>query len=311
MRRIGSGAWLQRLSIPERRSWARCVEVDLEQTTGRLHTNDELIRRSFYPGVPGYLLPEVKSGESLPEWLMKRSAEEGLPILACNALHTNFVRGNGFVVVNGRLICKPPGSIPLDGERHQPLDGAYTSLVLAPRPAKIVKLEIQQGKFAGHPGCDLAISGPSIVSQGKNTSSQIPVRLPAQGQTLGDEVNFTVVAGHGAEGPVVRTLWTALGVNAAGRLLAVSVFGGNPCRAPGQPELIIFRAGAAEGLTLPEMAELMIQLGALDAILAGGSGDTQQSVGGAIWCAQPRAQTGREQVSAPMRGLGAILAIYG
>jgi hypothetical protein len=56
----------------------------------------------------------------------------------------------------------------------------------------------------------------------------------------------------------------------------------------------------------------MIHLGAESAILGGGSGDTQQMIAtGLAWCALPRAQAGRVQVRDPLRGLGAILAIYG
>ena len=276
------------------------------QAVVRLHFNLDLLRRSFHPAGDNYQSPLVKSGDSLPEWLKSRAANEPRPLLACNALHTNFARGNGFLIADGRLICKPQETIPLDGNRHQPLDGAYTCLWLAPGTLQVCRLELRQGALLEGQGCDMALSGPQIVHLSQNITSDMSVRLPAQGPTQGDEINFL------ADGEAWRTSWTAFGITRGLRLLAVSVFGGSPRRIPGQHEQIQFQPAPGDGLTLHEMANLMIHLGADEAILGGGSGDTQQFVGaGPAWGALPRAQAGRVQVSDPLRGLGAILAIHG
>jgi hypothetical protein len=297
--------WGQTLRIPDRRAWGRCVEIDLAQTVARLHTSEDLIRRSFHPADKNLLPPQVRSGESLPDWLKSRSDDEARPILACNALHTNFVRGNGFVIIDKQLICKPAGAIPLDGNQHQPLDGPYTVLQLAPDPARVRRLEIRQGALLDKPRCNLAISGPSIVHRGQNSTNGIPVRLPESGQTIRDEINFLPDDDSG------RTSWTALGVNASGHLLAVSIFTGAPQRVSEGGKQVVFQPSPGDGLSLHEMADLVLHLGASEAILAGGSGDTQQFVTGkTAWCAMPRAQAGRVQVSSSLRGLGAILAIY-
>jgi hypothetical protein len=229
-----------------------------------------------------------------------------LPILACNALHTNFVRGNGFVIQDGRLVCKPAGTIPLDGDRHKPLDGAYTTLILSASKVQVGKLAIQNGVLLEQAGCHLAISGPHIVNRGWNTAGEVAVRLPGQGQTVGDEINFLPDdQGTG------RTSFTSLGINKAGQLMTVSMFAGKPKRVAGQSERIVFQPAAGDGLTLVEMADLMIHLAADEAILGGGSGDTQQyTQGRAAWCALPRPQAGRIQAASALRGLGAILAIY-
>jgi hypothetical protein len=270
-----------------------------------LYFSDDLLRRSFHPDGVNYQPPEIKSGDSLPEWLNNRAAYETRPALACNALHTNFVRGNGFLILDGRLICKPPETIPLDGDRPLPLDGAYTCLWLAPGPLQVRRLELRQGALLVGQGCKMALSGPQIVHLGQNIAAEIPVRLPAQGPTRGDEVNFL------PDGEAWQTSWTAFGITQTGRLLAVSVFAGSPQRAPGQPAQIRFQLGLGDGLTLHELADLMIHLDAKEAILGGGSGDTQQVAGAeAAWCALPRAQTDRVQIHAPLRGLGAILAVY-
>lgn len=297
--------WVQNLRIPERCAWGRSAEIDLRQVQIRLHLDRDLIQRSFHPDGAGYRPPEVTSGLSLPDWLKTQAKSEAQPLLACNALHTNFVRGNGFVVIDQELICKPPGTIPLDGEAHQPLQGAYTALLLTPQGARLSKLRVHQGRVLDWAGCGLAISGPQIVCQGQNTANQVPVRLPGQGQTLGDEINFPV------DNPAARTSFTALGVNSAGRLLAVSVFAGQPSRAARQRGQIVFRPATSDGLTLREMADVMVHLGAQEAILGGGSGDTQQAIRGQpTWCALPRPQAGRVQATGSLRGLGAILAIY-
>lgn len=297
--------WVQRLRIPERCAWGRSAEIDLRQVQIRLHLDRDLIQRSFHPDGAGYRSPEVISGQSLPDWLETQAGGKARPLLACNALHTNFVRGNGFVVIDQELICKPPGTIPLDGETHQPLQGAYTALLLTPEGARLSKLMVHRGRVLNWAGCGLAISGPQIVRQGQNTASETPVRLPGQGQTLGDEINFPV------DDPAARASFTVLGVNSAGRLLVVSVFAGQPSRVARQREQIVFRPAAGDGLTLREMADVMIHLGAQEAILGGGSGDTQQAIRGQpTWCALPRPQAGRVQATGSLRGLGAILAIY-
>jgi hypothetical protein len=300
------GIWVQNLRIPERLAWGRSAEIDLTQVQFSLHVSDDLIQRSFHPAGLGYQPQQINSGESLPDWLNNLAVGERRPVLACNALHTNFVRGNGFVIADGQLVCKTPGTIPLDGDHYQPLDGRFTALTLSTSSGQVRKLEIQQGVVLDYPSCDVAISGPPIVYQGRNTAGEIPVRFPTNGQTLGDEINFS------PDEVTARTSFTTLGVNRAGRLLAVSVFAGTPRRMPGQGDRVVFQPSVSDGLTLSEMADLMIHLGAVEAILGGGSGDTQQVIQGCpAWCALPRPQESRSSLNSPLRGLGAILAIYG
>ena len=299
------GIRVQNLRIPERHAWGRIAEIDLTQVQFRLHVSDDLIQRSFHPAGASYQPSQVNSGKSLPDWLKDRAVRKNLPILACNALHTNFVRGNGFVIVDGQRLCKPTGTIPLDGDHYEPLDGKYTALTLSTGGPQVRKIEIQQGNLLDYPSCHLAISGPLVVYQGLNTAGSIPVRLPAQGQTVGDEINFY------PNDPTVRTSFTTLGVSRTGRLLAVSVFAGRPRRVPRQGDRIVFQPSANDGLTLYEMADLIIDLGADEAILGGGSGDTQQFVQGSpTWCALPRPQENRNRLNSTLRGLGAILRIY-
>ena len=300
----------QVFEIAERQAVLRAVCFDLSQAVAHLETSPELLQRSFHPSSPEHFLPpETNSGDHLPGWLAKLP-EAARPRLACNALHTNFVRGNGFVVIDGQLICKPPGAIALDGQAYQPLDGDYTALVLSPGPPALRTLRIRRGALLANPAPWLAISGPALVRAGRNYARSIPVRLPSQGQTLGNEINFSPGEDQ------VRSSFTAFGPTSRQEMLVISVFAGRPERLPGGPvDLTIFHPLPGAGLTLAELGRWMISLGAVQSIFAGGSGDTQQYVQGhGLWAALPYPKPGRVQVDGPdapsrLRGLGAILSI--
>ncbi|MEW5872145.1 MAG: hypothetical protein AB1894_22985 [Chloroflexota bacterium] len=305
---------LQVFEIAEQQAVLRAACFDLSQAAVHLETSPELLRRSFHPSSPEHFLPpETNSGEPLPGWLAKLP-EADRPRLACNALHTNFVRGNGFVVIDGQLICKPPGAIALDGQAYQPLDGDYTALVLSPGPPALCSLRIRRGALLTNPAPRLAISGPALARAGRNYARSIPVRLPGQGQTNGNEINFFPEMTPAGE--LVRSSFTAFGLTSRQELLVVSVFAGRPERLPGGTvDVTIFHPLSNAGLTLVELGYWMLSLGAAQAILAGGSGDTQQYVQGhGLWAALPYPKPGRVQVDGHdalghLRGLGAILSI--
>ncbi len=281
----------------------RSVTIDPAKTPPHIYISWDLLQRSFHPAGNRYLPSHTNTGDSLPTWLEKRKAGSPAVRFATNTLHTNFVRGNGFIVLGFRLIHKPPQAIPLDGDNAQPLDGSYTTLVLSPGHPRIQRLNICQNKLCDISPPEIAISGPQIVCNGHNSSQQIPVRLPAQGPTQGDEINYP---------REVRTSFTAFGITAHQHLLIASAFAGCPQVDPLQAGVTIFQPEPGDGLNLYEMAELMIELGAQDAMIGGGSGDTQQYIAGqGAWCALPRPQPGRPQANAPysIRGLGAILWI--
>ena len=91
-------------------------------------------------------------------------------------------------------------------------------------------------------------AGPCLVKDGQ-------VFVTAQGEEFGGDV---------AGGRAPRT---AIGVNAEGRILLVVVDG---------------RSGASVGLTLTELAEFMLELGAVDAMNLDGGGSTEMIVQGRI-----------------------------
>lgn len=302
------------IELPEQRAILRVARCDPAQATLHLEASPELVQRSFHPSSPQHFLPpETNSGEPLPGWLAKQPEAER-PRLACNALHTNFVRGNGFVIIDGQMVCKPPGAIALDGPAYRPLDGDYTALVLSPGPPALRRLRIRQGALPAEPAPRLAVSGPALVRAGRNYARSIPVRLPGQGQTTGDEINFFPEMTPAGE--LVRSSFTAFGLTSRQELLVVSVFAGRPEHLSMSPiDLTLFHPLPGAGLTLVEMGYWMTSLGAAQAILAGGSGDTQQFVQGyGLWAALPSLKPGRVQVGGAdalsrLRGLGAILSI--
>lgn len=281
----------------------RGLSINLARVETRIYIFEDLVNNNFYavgksssPGLPNY-------GVTIPNFLDREKgciSEEELKrcLFAGNTLHTNFVRGNGFVVIDGRLIHKPPGAIAIDGEQYVPLDGSYSCLILLPSPPRIKNVIIKNNILQHENKIVLAISGPQIISNGKNIVDQIPIRIKDKGQTIGNEINYSPSND--------RTSFTAFGITDAGTFIVVSMFSVN-CVQKG--DIFTFRPKKSSGITLNEMANLLIELGAKEGIAGGGSGDTQQYIKDhGIWVSEPRIQAKRGQVEG-LRGLGAILCI--
>ncbi len=269
----------------------RSVTIDLAAVDTRIYVFEDLVNNNFYavgksssPRLPNYgvAIPNLfgHKKQNIPEAELQRC------LFACNTLHTNFVRGDGFVSVNGKLIHKPEGAIAIDGEEYIPLDGSYSCMILAPCPPIVRNLAIKKNVLPEETKIDLAISGPPIISNGKNIVEQIPIRTKDKGQTIGNEINYSPFDD--------RTSFTAFGITDEGRLIAVSMFSGNNVRTG---DLFTFQAERNKGITMNEMANLLIELGATEGIVGGGSGDTQQYIKDqGIWASEPRFQAKRGQV---------------
>ena len=225
-------------------------------------------------------------------------------LFACNTTHTCFVRPNGFVFVNGECVRKPRLVRGLDEDEWQPLAGPHTAFVLeAACPACRVF------NFCDHECVDSAlptwaISGPRILGADgyhrppfrPRPGFSVPGALPA-GPTRNDEVNY-----HPGK---TCTSFTAFGVTSNRRVICVSMF-----EKPRDAQFAL-----PLGINVPEMAELLQLLGAVEGIIGGGAADTQQFLRGAApeFLEAPtrarRPEEGRRlEVSGP-RGLGAILAL--
>lgn len=301
-----------KVELHQHRAIVRGVLVELEKTELDIFLSVDLIERSFHPMSGKYYKPEIRSGISLPELLSNvgtATHTNNFPLFACNALHTNFVRGNGFIIRDGRLVCKPPGAIGLDGTRFKPLEGSYTAIILHPSTIQITRIQIINGQLIDPVPHQMAISGPLIVKDGENVAGLIPFRPTPMGQTLGDEINFPPNAPEG------RSSFTVFGITNKQELMISSVFAGEEMQITAPLSVRLFSSRPEEGLTLVELADLMIELDMRAAILGGGSADTQQYIcGQEIWVASARSQTFRPQAKAlgpfgHLRGLGAILTI--
>jgi len=326
---VFKGLAVHYIHMPAGLAHGRALIVNLNDFEPKIYPFYELINASFNPKW-GYCPPsEANLGVNVPQLLArakpeaKRIPREELSrlVFACNTLHTNFVRSNGFIITDGSLVCKPPGAVALDGRTYVPLGYhphsnpnntghfSYEVLILRPAPPAICTVNINNNLLLDPVTIQLAISGPRLVAVSKNVVSRIPVRPKERGQTVGNEINYDPYTD--------RTSFTAFGIEReTNKLIAVSMFAGRASGRPASrgPDTLdhspsFFQARQGEGITLAEMAALMIALGASDAIAGGGSGDTQQYVyKQGTWAGQPRHQPTRPQV-AGLRGLGAILAL--
>lgn len=283
----------------------------------------ELINRSKVPGIgyePGeeanlganiieFVEGETREWRTIHKDVLKRC------IFACNTVHTNFVRSNGFVVSSKRLIFKPPGAAGLDSTQYKPLGNAegYSAIVVRGQILGVEKIRIKDNSLKDIDNApDIAISGPIIIESGqpkgpgeiywrpspgakeKSYMNSPGVRLPP-GPTVDDEVNF--------DPGETKTSFTAFGVAPDGELVCVSLF--EKFRNRGR--------GTGTGINVFEMGALLERLHCTHGILGGGGGDTQQFVKGCdpeFMIAAPRArrpgEESRKEVPG-IRGLGAIL----
>ncbi len=317
---VVKGLSLRHISMPAGPARGRALIFDIEDFEPRIYPLYELINKSFDPKWGYCPPPEINLGVTVPQLLARSKPESRrIPreevsrfVFACNTLHTNFVRGNGFVVTDGELVCKPPGAVALDGHEyfpvgHHPLsnpDNArflpYETLILAPGLPEVRTVDVNKNVLLSQENIQLAISGPRLVEASKNVVDRIPIRPKEQGQTVGNEINYDPYT--------ERTSFTAFGVEqGTNKIIAVSMFAGEPSQL--DDDTRFFKVGQGQGITLDEMAELMIALRASDAIAGGGAGDTQQYIyKEGIWAGQPRHQPNRPQVEG-LRGLGAIFAL--
>lgn len=301
---LSKGVYLHHIKFDDGKNGqakGRSLYIDLAQVDARIYIFKDLVNNNFYavgksssPRLPNYgvNIPNLidRKKQHIPKNKLKRC------LFACNTIHTNFVRGNGFVIADGKLIHKPEGAIAIDGEKYLPLDSTYSCMILSPDPPAVKNLIIKKNILQKKNDINLAISGPQIVSKGKNVVTQVPVRTKENGQTVGNEINYSPFDD--------RTSFTAFGITIEGVLIAVSMFSGDSVQ---KGDLVTFKAQKNKGITINEMANLLIELGAKDGIAGGGSGDTQQYIRDkGTWVSTPRFQAGRGQVEG-LRGLGAIL----
>ena len=316
------------ISLEKHPATGRAVSFPMEDFEVKLLPFYELINKSLHPQWGYCPPPEVNMGVNIPEFLdrVKPEARRHVSrydiqrcVFASNTVHTNFVRQNGFVVVGNHLVYKPPGAVALDGDTYRPLGYrpenpqeaketfGYQAMVLAPNPPRICEIRVRSNVLSRDADVDLAISGPFLVncppdkSNPENVVDRIPVRMKVQGQTYGNEINYDPMS--------LRSSFTVFGVSESTKqVVAASVFAGTPGKV--DDDTTFYSQGKEEGVTVYEMAELMLKLGCSAAVLGGGAGDAQQFIHRqGVLAGQPRHQPDRPQVQG-LRGLGAILAVF-
>lgn len=325
-RTLADGVSVIPISIPAGPALGRCVTIDTRKVAIDLLTFYELINRSFDDKWGGWFPLEKSSGVNLPQLFSDRTESllaekpelkcinDGALthcLLACNTLHTNFVRGNGFVSLrDGTLVFKPNAAVALDGSSYAPLNGSYSALVIHDTGPCIANIAIHSNRLVNPMMSSIAISGPRIVEQSRNVAHLVPVREAKLGQTVGNEVNYSPLD--------TLASFTAFGINRDHELVVLSMFAGN---GEDDPELTcrIFRANRdknrrqIEGITLCQMADVLLdKFSVTDAIAGGGAADTQQYVAGdSIWAGEPSGSNrdDRDIEVLGLRGLGAILTV--
>lgn len=265
--------------IEEQRSqgYFRGVTFDPQKAQIQIHIGQELQKASFAPhSTPANL------GIQIPDLAKQNSQLK----FAINTISTNFVRGNGFVILNEQIYLKDPSAQVLDDPRRQFKHQRMQGIQILPYP-KLVDIDPK------NPSGQMVISGPWLCQNGENRAKNIVFREPSAGPTLANEVNF-----HPFD---VRTSFSAFGFNDKGMMCALSAWNfdskTNPRPSP--------------GWNCHEIAELLLELGFDQAILGGGSADTQQWLKDHpfLYSAPRPKSLDRFEVQG-RRGLGAVLALY-
>jgi hypothetical protein len=191
-RTLGDGITVTDVSFPAGPAFGRCVTIDISKVSLDLLVFYDLINRSFNKKWGCSFPLQTSSGVNLPQLFSddKDALKETKPelerieaepltrcLLACNTTHTNFVRGNGFVVTrDSTLVFKPNGALALDADSYVPLNGAYTAIVIRENAPWIVDILIRDNHLVDPMESVIAISGPRIVERSLNVAHIIPVR---------------------------------------------------------------------------------------------------------------------------------------
>jgi hypothetical protein len=301
-------------------------KIELERHEFRLFLFRDLINGSFHPDYGCFTQTSVNLGASVRDFILGNRYEcEGLQsypawrppyldvhrrcLVASNTLQTNFIRSNGFVIENGRVVAKPRYAPGRDDPGYVELGvaGEYTCLLVsglgANARARVIHVSVQDagGEVTDPPlpAGSRGIASPLLVREGRFVDLErhaAPFR-DGSGRLRGDWIPW--------DPEETTTSFTAFGVDESGTvLLMASVFEGE------------WGVDTAEnkGIRAEVMAELLVEHGAHDAILGGGGADTQQFVHGR----HPRFRNGPVRAKSPsasrgevegIRGLGAIAGI--
>jgi hypothetical protein len=273
-------------------------KIDLSRNEFRVFPFQDLINKSLHPVSGCFTEISVNLGASVRDFVEGKRWEckghETYPgleppyrdyykrfVVASNTIQTNFIRSNGFVIVNGKVIAKPFHAPGRDDPEYVRLGvaGDYTCLVVASTKADVVSLRIgdPEAKTINPPlpPDSYGLASPLLIFEGS------PARLErrdapfrdADGRLNGDWVDWPPLPGDTRptdRGPTV-TSFTAFGVDVEGKLVMASIFEGEwGVHAP-----------TGRGILASVMAEFLCsRYQVRHAILGGGAADTQQFIKG-------------------------------
>ncbi|MBI1953359.1 MAG: DUF4922 domain-containing protein [Candidatus Omnitrophica bacterium] len=264
--------------------------------------------------LPGDTLPQMLgdpalSDDQLPGRHFQEIIEEGRGsaeeeqaprlIYASNSFQSNFWQPLGLLIVDGRLIRKTDKKRGLFQSEYRPLDGRFTVFVLAPlERLGLETVEIKNNQLVTG-GISHAISGPALLRNGELVADQIEeaevIKRDERGRPLGLDWRPDRV---GWNPKTTQASFSAIGIDPAGKLIFLSMFGE--------------RMGERlSGVTVHQLASLLKELGARDALLLGGSQDVNQWDGTNLRSSPRRPQpAGGKGVERPFRPLNAALLVY-
>lgn len=326
----------------------RAVFIDPTKIILKIYPFYEIINKSFEPGSGVYIDRKINSGPTLPEFVYgeardplaimlptmkylnvtdniydKSGREDAdnnvslgafriLPgesknlmhnekdscLFACNTIQTNFVGPNGFVFVDGKLIYKPLGALALNQKNYKPLNGKFTAFVFDKKvEQRVITINIENNLYISDKKAPLfAISGPRLKPDAPNAGI---VQNKEFGPDTPNVVNW--------DPATTRTSFTAFGTHSDGRIVCLSMF----------EELWGLGHAEDKGISVKELTYLLFnKIGTVEAILGGGSADTQQYIKHdlpKIMVGPKRKrkiEEGKQVQVEGMRGLGAILAAF-
>jgi len=199
---------------------------------------------NFLP-MPGYKQIE-RPGRSVPQMVREESHKDGRPVMAAiNGSNGDWVAANSFLILNGELVTKPvPGSYQ---KKVVPLNGIFNIIGFNKNNVpSMQQIEIKDNKLVGEYDIVYGIPGPEIVKDGRIVPA--PTKDDPTTYAKLNELDFRVTETE------IRSSFSAMGIDKNGELVLITLTG---------------------EMNIPGMSILLEEQGVKDAILLGGSGDSQ------------------------------------
>lgn len=219
-------------------------DFDLCVVSEESRRNTDHSKFNFLP-MPGY--KQIKrTGRSVPQMVRDESHKDGRPVMAAiNGSNGDWVAANSFLILNGELVTKPvPGSYQ---KKLVPLNGIFNIIGFNKNNVPSMrKIEIKDNKLVGGEDIVYGIPGPEIVKDGRIVPA--PTKDDPTRHAKFNELDFRVTETE------IRSSFSAMGIDKNGELVLLTLTG---------------------EMNIPGMSILLANQGVKDAILLGGSGDSQ------------------------------------